>query len=120
MFYLVIWAVFWLIFAVVVFVVWGQEEPMALLGIGGAALFSLVLLLATLSSAWSGTVVDVRIERVRSTDDDGYTQVEDVRFAYVRRASGKTKKMRAMPKWQVGDRLEKRRGEAQIRHYPAQ
>ena len=118
--YLVIWAVFWIILAVVVFLIWGQEEPMALLGIGGAALFSLVLLLATLSSAWSGTVVDVRIERVRSTDDDGYTQVQDVRFAYVRRANGKVKKMRAMPKWQVGDRLEKRRGEAQTRHYPAQ
>jgi hypothetical protein len=118
--YLVLWAVIWAVIAVVVFLIWGREEPVGMLGIGLAALLSLVVLLATLSSAWSGTVEDVRIEHVRSTDDDGYTEVEDVRFAYVRRANGKIKKMRAMPKWQVGDRLEKRRGEGQIRHYPAQ
>jgi hypothetical protein len=118
--YLVLWAVIWFIIAVGVFLIWGREEPMALLGVGLAALISLVLMLATLSQAWSGTVVDVRIEQVRSTDEDGYTQIDDVRFAYVRRASGKVKKMRAMPQWQVGDRLEKKRGEGHIRHYPAQ
>jgi hypothetical protein len=118
--YLVLWAVIWFIIAIVVYFIWGREEPATLLGVGLAALISLVLMLATLSSAWSGTVVDMRVEQVRSTDDDGYTEVDDVLFAYVRRANGKIKKMRAMPKWQVGDRLEKRRGEGQIRHYPAQ
>ncbi len=118
--YLVIWAVIWAIIGVVVFLIWGHEEPVGMLGVGLAALISLVIMLATLSSAWSGTVVDLRVENVRSTDEDGYTQVDDVLIAYVRRDSGKTKKMRAMPKWQVGDRLEKKRGEGHIRHYPAQ
>jgi hypothetical protein len=118
--YLVIWAVIWFVIGIVVFLIWGREEPVGMLGVGLAALLSLVLMLATLSSAWSGTVVDMRVEQVRSTDEDGYTEVDDVLFAYVRRDSGKVKKMRAMPKWQVGDRLEKKRGEGHIRHYPAQ
>ncbi|MEJ5310589.1 MAG: hypothetical protein WHX52_12525 [Anaerolineae bacterium] len=117
--YLVLWAVIWFVIAVVVFLIWGREEPGVLLGVGLAALISLVIMLATLSSAWSGTVVDMRVEQVRSTDDDGYTQVDDVLFAYVRRDNGKVKKMRAMSQWQVGDRLEKKRGEGHVRHYPA-
>ncbi len=117
--YLVLWAVIWFVIAVVVYLIWGREQPGVLAGVGLAALISLVLMLVTLSQAWSGTVVDMRVEQVRSTDDDGYTQVDDVLFAYVRRDNGKVKKMRGMPQWHVGDRLEKRRGEAQIRHYPA-
>ncbi len=118
--YLVIWAVIWIVIGVVVFLIWGQKEPTGMLGVALAAFISLVLMLVTLSQAWSGTIVDMRIEQVRSTDDDGYTQVDDVLFAYVRRDNGKIKKIRAMPKWQVGDRLEKKRGEGHIRHYPAQ
>lgn len=120
LFYLVIWAVIWIVIGVVVFLIWGREEPVGMLGVALAAFISLVLMLVTLSQAWSGTVVDMRVEEVRSTDEDGYTQVDNVLFAYVRRDSGKVKKMRAMPQWQVGDRLEKKRGEGHIRHYPAQ
>ncbi len=118
--YLVIWAVIWAIIGVVVFIFWGHEEPVGMLGVALAAFISLVILLATLSSAWSGTVQDLRIEKVRRSDDEGYSYTENVLFAYVRRDNGKVKKMRAMPQWQVGDRLVKNRGESHVRHYPAQ
>jgi hypothetical protein len=91
---------------------------MLLLGVALAALISLVLMLVNLSSSWSGQIVDIRVERVRTTDEDGYTQTKNVRYAYIRRDNGKTKKMKAPRKWQVGDRLEKRRGEGRIRRYP--
>ena len=118
--YLLIWLVCWVIVAIAVFIFAGQEEPMALVGVGAAALLSLVLLLLTLSSSWSGTIVDIRVERVRVSSSDDYDRFENVRFAYVRRSSGRTKKSRAMPDWQVGDRLEKRRGETYAKRYPAQ
>ncbi len=118
--YLILWAVLWGVVAVAVFIFVGQKEPLTLVGVAGAALLSLVLLLASLSSAWEGTIVDVRMERVRVDDGDDGWHWENVRFAYVRRTNGKTKKMRAMPRWQVGDRLIKRRGETHVKHYPRQ
>ena len=36
-------------------------------------------------------------------------------YAYIREPSGKTRKMRAMPGWRVGDHLQKRKGEMEIR-----
>ncbi|MEA3308971.1 MAG: hypothetical protein U9Q70_05615 [Chloroflexota bacterium] len=116
--YLIGWTVLWTVIAVVVFLVWGEEEPLVLAGVALAALISLVLMLIKLSSSWSGQIVDIRVEKVSTTDEDGYTQTEKVRYAYVRRDNGKTKKLQARRKWQVGDRLEKRRGEGKIRHYP--
>lgn len=117
--YLVLWAGFWAIVAVAVFIFVGQDEPMALAGVGGAALLSLILLIASISSAWEGTITEIRNERVRVDSGDDW-HWETVRFAYVRRTNGKTKKMRAMPQWQAGDRLVKRRGDASVKHYPRQ
>ena len=116
---LVLWAVIWAVVGVVVYLIWGRETQEVLLGIGLAALISLVLMLGSMASAWSGTIEDVRIEKVRRTDDEGYSYTENVRYAYVRRGNGKVKKMNAMPQWQVGDRLVKSRGESYVRHYPA-
>jgi len=117
--YLVLWVVIWAIIAVVVYFVAG-EEPMAVAGVGLAAVISLILMLAMLSSHWEGAIVDIRMEkhRVSDNDDDGSWHWETITYAYVRRSNGKVKKERAMPNWDVGDRLEKRRGEGQIRHYP--
>jgi len=84
-----------------------------------AALISLVFLVKSLSDQWQGQIVDIRTERVTvsESDSDGSTdqRTEDQEFAYIREPSGKTRKMRAMKGWQVGDRLEKRRGEGDIR-----
>lgn len=117
--YLLMWAVIWSVIGIGVFVIWGQDEPAGLLGVGLAALISLVFMLGSLSSAWSGTIEELRVKEERVTDDEGNSYVQHVRYAYVRQDNGKIKKTPAMPKWQVGDRLVKQRGEAHIRHYPA-
>jgi hypothetical protein len=109
-----VWAVVWIIIAVVVYILAAKDEPQALLGVAAAAVLSLVLMLANLNSQWSGEVADIRAERVRVSDDDGW-HYQTVTNAYVRQANGKVKKLRAMPGWQVGDRLEKRKGDASIR-----
>jgi len=117
---LVLWAVIWAIIGVVVYLIWGREEPAVLLGIGLAALISLVLMLGSMASSWSGIIEELRVEEERTTDEEGYSHTQHVRYAYVRRDNGKIKKTPAMPKWEVGDRLVKHRGETHVRHYPAQ
>lgn len=116
--FLILWAVVWTVVAVVVYLVWGQGEPLVLAGVALAAAISLIFLLFKLASHWSGQIVDIRTERVRVSDDEGDWHYENRRYAYVHRDNGKTKKLQARRKWQVGDRLEKRRGEGRIRHYP--
>ena len=106
-----LWLAFWLVVALVVAVVVAPREPLALAGVGGAALLSLILLLSSLGSQWEGQVAEIRQERERSGDDDGW---ETVTYAYVRQPSGKMRRMRAMPGWQAGDYLQKRRGDVAI------
>ncbi|MBN1921862.1 MAG: hypothetical protein JW892_11490 [Anaerolineae bacterium] len=117
--YLLAWVVIWTIVAVVIYFV-ADQDLMAVAGVGLAAVISFILMIAMLSSHWEGTIVDIRMEkhRVSDNDDDGSWHWETITYAYVRRSNGKVKKQRAMPNWDVGDRLEKRRGEGQIRHYP--
>ncbi len=110
--YIAIWLVFWVLVAVAVLIF--AKEPAILAGVGLAALISLVLMLSSMSSHWQGQVVDIRLERERVRNGDDWDW-EQVTFAYIREPSGKTRKMRAMPGWQVGDRLVKRKGEMDIR-----
>jgi hypothetical protein len=113
--YGVIWLVIWVIIAVVVYIFAAQKEPAILLGVAAAALLSLVLMLFSLASHWQGQIVEIKKERVRvqrGEDDWGW---EDQTFAHVRQPNGRIRKMRAMGGWQVGNYLEKRRGEAHIR-----
>ena len=51
--YLIGWGVLWLVVAVAVFLIWGEEEPLVLLGVALAAFISLVMMLINLSSNWS-------------------------------------------------------------------
>lgn len=115
--YCIAWAVIWAIIAVVVYFV-ADQELMAVAGVGLAAFLSMILMIAMLSSNWQGTITDIRIERERVGEGDGRWRWQNVAYAYVRRSNGKVKRMRAMPDWDIGDRLEKRRGEGQVRHYP--
>ena len=92
-----------------------MDGPKILAGVGVAALLSLVLMLGSLASSWSGQIVDIRTERVRANDDDGPGYWENRTVAYIRQPNGRTRKMQTMGDWQVGDCLEKRRGEAYIR-----
>jgi len=108
-------AVFWAIVAIVVYLIWGQEEPMVMAGLGMAALLSFILMLISMAQSWKGQIIDIKTERVRVDDDEGDWHWENQTFAYIRQTNGRTRKMRALRKWQVGDWLEKRRGETQIR-----
>ena len=112
--YLALWFVIWVVIAVAVYIFFGQKEPTVLLGVGAAALLSLVLMLFSLADQWQGQIVELKTERVRVRRGDEHWGWEEHTFAYLRQPNGRTRKMRAMGGWQVGDRLEKRRGEAHI------
>ena len=112
--YLVIWAVAWLVIGAGVFIWKGRDEPMILAGVGVAALLSLVLMMPALLGRWEGQIVDIRVERVRVEDGEDDWHYENQAFAYIREASGRTRKVRAMSDWKVGDRLAKRRGDPVI------
>jgi hypothetical protein len=106
--------VFWVIVAAAVYLF--TREPLALAGVGLAALISLIFMIVSLSSSWHGQIVEIRTERVRMTDSDGDAHWEDQQFAYIRQPNRRNpRKMRAMPGWEIGDWLEKRRGETNIR-----
>jgi len=107
-----VWAAIWIVVAVAVVVL--ADEPEALTGVGVAALISLILVMTNLNSQWSGQVTDLRTERERVSDEDGW-HYRDVTYAYIRHDNGKVKRVHAMPGWQVGDRLEKRRGDTAVR-----
>ncbi|MGQ9683545.1 MAG: hypothetical protein ACUVX9_13470 [Anaerolineae bacterium] len=112
--YIAIAAGFWTVVAVVVFIFWGREQPALMAGIGLAALLSFAIMGFQMLGAWEGQIVDIRRERVRTTDQDGHADWEDVNFAYIREPSGKVRKMRSGWGWQVGDYLVKRRGDPNI------
>ncbi len=112
--YFLIWVVLWLAIAALVHFVLAPEEPAALYGVALAAVISLVLMVKQLGEAWSGVIVEIRTERVEVEDDED-SHLEDMDFAYIRLTDGKTKRMRAMQEWRVGNRIEKRRGEGWFR-----
>jgi hypothetical protein len=114
--YLIIWAVFWVVVEVVAYVAVGQKEPNVIYGVGLAAVLSLVLMLGSMASGWKGQIVEVRSERVTVNDGDGDSHHENRTYAYIRQANGKIRKEQiGWQKWQVGDWLEKRRGEMNVR-----
>ncbi len=112
--YVVGWAAIWLVIAGVVFALTREQGPGVLAGVGLAALFSLIWLLAQLSGAWQGVIVDIKRESVAVSDEDG-TSHQEQDFAYIRQPNGRTRRMLAQRGWEVGDRVEKRRGEATVR-----
>ena len=113
--YLALWFVIWVVIAVAAYIFFGQKEPTVLLGVGAAALLSLVLMLFSLADQWQGQIVQIKTERVRVRRGDDNWGWEDQTFATIRQPNGRARKMRTMPDWRVGDQLEKRRGEGHIR-----
>ncbi len=112
--YFLIWVVLWVAVAALMRFVFAPEEPMAVYGVALAAVISLVIMVRQLGDTWSGDIVEIRTERVEVGDDED-SHMEDMDFAYIRLASGQSKKMRAMPDWKAGNRIEKRRGEGWFR-----
>ena len=107
---LLIWLVVWILIAILVSAL-GYSN--ALSGVAVAALISLFFLFKIMNENWSGEVIDVKKEEVYSSDEDGGS-TSTVEFAYIKLGNGKTKRIQNMS-YQVGDKLEKRKGEASIR-----
>ena len=89
-------------------------EPVMLLGVALAAFISWFLALRSLTDAWEGTIVELRVVRERSGSDED-DDWKDVLYAFIRQPNGKVKKQRAQQDWRVGDYLQKRKGETHIR-----
>jgi hypothetical protein len=109
------WFVIFSIIALAVYLY--TREPLAPAGVGLAALLSLIFMVRSLSESWYGQIVDIRTERVYVPgDEDSPGEWEDQEFAYIQQPGRRNaRKMRTMGGWQVGDWLEKRRGETHIR-----
>lgn len=90
------------------------EKENTLGGLAIAAVVSLFFLFKSLNSQWSGTVTEIKTEKRYEADEDGGGEVYNVDYAYIRLNNGKTKKVRSQG-WKVGDKLEKVRGEANIK-----
>lgn len=113
--YLVGWFVLWSLIALGLLLF--TNEPMAVAGVGLAALISLIFMVRSLSDSWQGRIVDLRLEKEYVPgDEDEPGDWEEQLYAYVQEAGRrKPRKIRAESGWQVGDWLEKRRGETCIR-----
>lgn len=107
---LLIWLIIWVLIAILVSV-FGYSD--ALGGIAIAALISLFFLFKTMNENWAGEVMEIKKEDVYTADDDG-GDTETIEFAYIKLTNGKTKKMRNIG-YTVGEKLEKRKGQATIR-----
>ncbi|MFA5828377.1 MAG: hypothetical protein WC841_03410 [Candidatus Shapirobacteria bacterium] len=91
------------------------EKENTLGGLGIAAVVSLFFIFKSLNDQWFGTITEIKTEKKYQADDDGQGEVYDVDYAYIKLTNGKTKKIKSKGNWKVGNNLEKRRGEAEIR-----
>ncbi len=75
---------------------------------------SFAIVVTQLNQHWEGTIREIKtISEVRHSGDDSYT--ENVTYAFINLADGKTKKIRAARGWKAGDRLKKEKGEMDIK-----
>lgn len=69
----------------------------------------------SLSDQWSGNISEIKTEQKYQADDDGGGETYEVNYAYIKLSNGKIKKIKSKRNWKVGDKLEKRKGESDIR-----
>jgi len=87
------------------------KDTQVILVVGIVAAISLILILINAASAWEGRIYDIRTTRERHRDSDGNYETRTVTYAYIEQPDGKTKKVKAGGGWQIGDYVQKRRGE---------
>jgi len=90
------------------------EKISTLKGLGIAAVVSLFFVFKSLNDQWSGTITEIKTEQKYQADDDGGGETYDVDYAYIKLDNGKNKKVKSKRDWKVGDKLEKRKGEASV------
>ena len=111
--YVIIFAV--IAFFILILVPDPAEKSNTLGGLAIAAVISLFYILKSLNASWSGIITDIKTKRVYQSDDDGMGEAYDIDFAYIKLSNGKTKKIRSQAGWKVGTKLEKHRGQAEIK-----
>ena len=62
---------------------------------------------------WKGKIIEIKTELVNSDDD--YGGRSRVNYAYIGLEGGKRKKIKSQRNWVVGDKLEKVRGESNVK-----
>jgi hypothetical protein len=72
---------------------------------------SLVISFFSVSSQWRGRIVQFVTKRERDGSDDEAVTYHNVTYARLQLENGRTKDVRPPRDWQVGDVIEKRRGE---------
>ncbi len=60
---------------------------------------------------WVGTIESIKDETIQQDEDNYQTYT----YAHIRLSNGKKKKLNHQPGWQVGDRIEKKKGETAYR-----
>lgn len=106
-----------IIFAVIGIIVFVASDfnYEALLGVGLAAVISIIIITLQKSSQWSGTIEKIYEKRVNvGGDEEGNAFSEKRLFANIRLDNGRRKNLEALSNWQVGDRLIKKRGRTTI------
>jgi len=91
------------------------ERENTLGGLAIAGVVSLFFIFKSLNDQWSGTITEIKTEKKYQADDDGGGEVYEVDYAYIKLENGKTKKVKSKRDWKVGNKLEKRKGEADIK-----
>ena len=109
-------AIFGILFVLILLTVPDPAERSNTLGgLGLIAIVALFYVLKSLNSHWSGTITEIKTVKKFQSDDITGGETYDVDYAYVKLDNGKTKKIKSKNDWKVGLKLEKRRGEADIR-----
>lgn len=111
----IFFVVIWGLALAAAFIFGGANRGTLMAGITLAAFISLVLMIKNLVEQWSGVITEIKKERIDTSNDREHPFWQDVDFAYLKLDNGKTKKMRSMKGWEVGDRIEKRKGESMFR-----
>jgi len=109
------WFAIWAGIALLVLLLAPKDKESILTGLALAASLSLFFMLKNLLQSWSGKIEEIFDKTYTSDDEDGVTNQKTVTFAKVLLTNGKTKKVHFQSGWKVGDKLQKTRGEYQIK-----
>lgn len=113
---LLVWLLIWGLVALIAPLFVKEDKGSLLLGISFAALLSLIIMLKLLLENWSGVIIDIFQKTHTSYDDDSGTSTQrQVTYAKLKLDNGKEKNVPYQKNWQIGDKLQKLRGDYQVK-----
>ncbi|ABR54120.1 hypothetical protein Mevan_0210 [Methanococcus vannielii SB] len=90
-------------------------EPLSALGAFIALIIGVIIYIFQVNQSFIGQIVDIKEKTTHHSDDDGSDYTTRTTFAYLKLRNGKTKKIHYQNGWQIGDVIEKRKGDAMPR-----